>query len=109
MTAGHEFLHFDDLHTPSFARRHSGRRPFGESYGLPSYPSTGNSRPLHDSDSYAVDGERSRGRIRFRISREAAAGEVLLLVPPVGACVAGPVLGRRVSQLRALALVDRAV
>src|SRR5213078_2443956 len=46
MTAGHELLHLDDLHTSSFARRESGRRPFGESYGLPSHPSTGNSQPF---------------------------------------------------------------
>src|SRR6266478_6014092 len=44
MTAGHELLHFDDLHTASFVRTESGRRPFGESYGLPSHPSTGNSQ-----------------------------------------------------------------
>src|SRR2546425_5382522 len=46
MTAGHELLHLDDLHTSSFARTESGRRPFGESYGLPSHPSTGNSQPF---------------------------------------------------------------
>src|SRR5438034_5268732 len=46
MTAGHELLHLDDLHTSSFARRESARRPFGESYGLPSHPSTGNSQPF---------------------------------------------------------------
>src|SRR5207248_2300404 len=40
---------------------------------------------------------------------EAVAGEVLLLVPPVGAGLARPVLGRCVPQLRALALVDRAL
>src|SRR5256884_6689502 len=44
MTAGHQLLHLDDLHTSSFARTESGRRPFGESYGLPSHPSTGNSQ-----------------------------------------------------------------
>src|SRR3989454_651786 len=44
MTAGHQFLHLDDLHTSSFARTESGRRPFRESYGLPSHPSTGNSQ-----------------------------------------------------------------
>src|SRR3989449_3864401 len=44
MTAGHELLHLDDLHTASFVRTESGRRPFGESYGLPSHPSTGNSQ-----------------------------------------------------------------
>src|SRR5438034_5753985 len=51
MTAGHELLHFDDLHTASFVRTESGRRPFGQSYGLPSHPSTGNSQrsmiPIH--------------------------------------------------------------
>src|SRR5947208_3284554 len=45
MTAGHQLLHLDDLHTSSFARTELGRRPFGESYGLPSHPSTGNSQP----------------------------------------------------------------
>src|SRR2546426_4470087 len=44
MTAGHQLLHLDDLHTSSFARTESGRRPFRESYGLPSHPSTGNSQ-----------------------------------------------------------------
>src|SRR5881296_2241356 len=46
MTAGHQFLHLDDLHTSSFARTESGRRPFRESYGLPSHPSTCNSQRL---------------------------------------------------------------
>src|SRR5213596_35553 len=46
MRAGDELLHLDDLHTSSFARRESARRPFGESYGLPSPPSTGNSQPF---------------------------------------------------------------
>src|SRR5881296_430373 len=45
MTAGHQLLHLDDLHTSSFARTELGRRPFRESYGLPSHPSTGNSQP----------------------------------------------------------------
>src|SRR3989440_1498141 len=44
MTAGHQLLHLDDLHTSSFARTELGRRPFRESYGLPSHPSTGNSQ-----------------------------------------------------------------
>src|SRR6266550_1947825 len=44
MTAGHQLLHLDDLHTSSFARTESRRRPFRESYGLPSHPSTGNSQ-----------------------------------------------------------------
>src|SRR5438445_8057759 len=44
MTAGHELLHLDDLHTASFARIESGRRQVDESYGLPSHPSTGNSQ-----------------------------------------------------------------
>src|SRR5881409_410484 len=46
MTSGHQLLHLDDLHTSSFARTELGRRPFRESYGLPSHPSTGNSQPF---------------------------------------------------------------
>src|SRR5213594_48735 len=46
VSAGHQLLHLDDLHTSSFARTELGRRPFRESYGLPSHPSTGNSQPF---------------------------------------------------------------
>src|SRR6266513_2186114 len=45
MTAGHEVLHLDYLHTSSSQRENQGIRPFGESYGLPSHPPTGNSQP----------------------------------------------------------------
>src|SRR5256886_17339367 len=44
MTAGHELLHRDDLHTASLARIGLRRRPLKQSYGLPSHPSTGNSQ-----------------------------------------------------------------
>src|SRR2546421_11356370 len=62
MTAGHKLLHLDDLHTSSFARTELGRRPFRESYGLPSHPSTGRSQQfmisihaLLDAHTFAAD------------------------------------------------------
>src|SRR6059036_3057431 len=48
MTTGHELLHLDDLHTASFTGKESRGRPLGQSYGLPSHPSTSNSHPSND-------------------------------------------------------------
>src|SRR3989475_12689793 len=86
MTAGHEVLRFDDLHTASFGRTESGRRPFGESYGLPSHPSTGNSQrsmiSIHAlltenalADEFVSASRERRKRIRPRERSPSAAHE----------------------------------
>src|SRR5207249_3884534 len=62
-----------------------------------------------DRDPLAADRERARRRIRRRVSGATLRRKVLLLVSAVRAGLAGPLFGRRLPQLRAVALPPRPV
>src|ERR1700693_1123952 len=101
----------------AFSSREVKNTAVGESYGLPPDPSTTNSlaefprpwRLLDDPGAGADDGERSCGGVCFLVPGQGAGREVLLLVSPVRARMARALRGRRVPQLRPLALADRAL
>src|SRR2546425_634644 len=113
MTAGHELLHLDDLHLVLLVK--VSEKTAGPDYAtgcrrtrqpVTLKPTAGGA---DDPGSGAAHREQTRGRVCFRVPRPAAARKVLLLVPAVGARVARALLRRRVPQLRALALTDRAI
>src|SRR2546425_2444744 len=73
------------------------------------FPYTTLFRSSYDRDPFPADRERSRRRVRRGLSRTPLRREVLLLVTALRARLAGPLLGRRLPQLRPLPLSDRPV
>src|SRR6266571_5848151 len=76
--------------------------------GLPA-ANTPRARRSHDPRPRATHRERSRRRVCRVVPGAASGREVFLLVPAVRPRLAGALLGRRIPQLRALALAHRAL
>src|SRR2546425_185491 len=108
MTAGHQLLSLDDLHwtvLPAWVNSSTADQITITGCRHTRQPIT----LSRDRDPLTADRERARRRIRRRVSGATLRRKVLLLVPAVRAGLAGPLLGRRLPQLRAVALTRRAL